>query len=305
MEFSGLPFVAGSIRGERCWLLRNGELHSPQQPFWWKPGENLSMCLRSANGRFHVNINDLLLKHFLPGKEITCIEYDQGGKHFTVYAPDLVTASYTGGLPFVASPSNPEYYLTVHWRELHLNVNWCDSENDKPLLETSIQRGTERIPWRDFHSVAQKIYRHDHANCTCGFYAYLNGINGYQSNCHVIGVIEGYGETTIGTRGFRAQKAKILALAPTVPFQSSRDKNDVIFSMDFANISRNGLSRFNLVRRKENRAEVYYANTENHTYATNKNDWKLLKANYPDAVLFRNVDLMRKEFPATKVDEVL
>lgn len=51
---------------------------------------------------------------------------------------------------------------------------------------------------------------------SCGFYAYFDGkdSNGYGStDPNISGVIEGYGEVLIGTKGFRAKKARILALA--------------------------------------------------------------------------------------------
>lgn len=48
-------------------------------------------------------------------------------------------------------------------------------------------------------------------NCTCGFYAYYAPPTPPATNS-ISGVIEGYGETTVGTDGFRASKGKILAL---------------------------------------------------------------------------------------------
>lgn len=56
-----------------------------------------------------------------------------------------------------------------------------------------------------------------HALDTCkhGFYAYYDGSDDYHSGVRVTGVIEGYGETLIGTRGFRCMKARIVALCIT------------------------------------------------------------------------------------------
>lgn len=48
--------------------------------------------------------------------------------------------------------------------------------------------------------------------CKCGFYGYYDGSDDYHQQGHVSGVVEGYGETVIGTRGFRAMKARIVAL---------------------------------------------------------------------------------------------
>lgn len=59
---------------------------------------------------------------------------------------------------------------------------------------------------------------HDLASCNCGFYAYYDGgANDYEASGKVHGVVDAWGETTIGTRGFRASKAKILALAVPAP----------------------------------------------------------------------------------------
>lgn len=53
---------------------------------------------------------------------------------------------------------------------------------------------------------------HQQASCTCGFYAYYEGFNEYAQAERITGVIEGYGETQIGTRGFKSAKARIVAL---------------------------------------------------------------------------------------------
>lgn len=49
--------------------------------------------------------------------------------------------------------------------------------------------------------------------CTCGFYAFFdNDENQWHEPGQIKGLIEGYGLTTVGTRGFRCEKAKIRAL---------------------------------------------------------------------------------------------
>lgn len=48
--------------------------------------------------------------------------------------------------------------------------------------------------------------------CGCGFYAYFDGTNTYAKADRVSAVIEGYGVCTVGTRGFRAEKARLLAI---------------------------------------------------------------------------------------------
>lgn len=45
--------------------------------------------------------------------------------------------------------------------------------------------------------------------CECGFWAYFE--DGFSAHGDVVGVVESYGKTTIGTKGFRAERARIVA----------------------------------------------------------------------------------------------
>lgn len=64
---------------------------------------------------------------------------------------------------------------------------------------------------------------HDMSQCGHGFYAYYDGSNDYAADGRISAVIEGYGETVIGTRGFRSSKARIVALcSPKSPSTGSR-----------------------------------------------------------------------------------
>ena len=48
-------------------------------------------------------------------------------------------------------------------------------------------------------------------DCSCGFYAYFSP-GADQLSGDVEGIIEGYGRVTVGSKGFRAERAKIVAL---------------------------------------------------------------------------------------------
>lgn len=61
----------------------------------------------------------------------------------------------------------------------------------------------------EYHIVSSG-HRFDPA-CECGFWAYDEG--GFKAHGSVVGVIEGYGKTTVGTKGFRSEKARIVALS--------------------------------------------------------------------------------------------
>jgi hypothetical protein len=50
-------------------------------------------------------------------------------------------------------------------------------------------------------------------SCGCGFWAYhAGGDRPKPSDERAIGIVEGYGRTIIGTKGFRSQKARIVAV---------------------------------------------------------------------------------------------
>lgn len=49
--------------------------------------------------------------------------------------------------------------------------------------------------------------------CTCGFYAYFDrGHNPHHKQSNILGIVEGFGVMTVGSRGFRCSKARIRAL---------------------------------------------------------------------------------------------
>jgi hypothetical protein len=50
-------------------------------------------------------------------------------------------------------------------------------------------------------------------DCTCGFYAYFDrGHNPHHKEGQILGIVEGFGVMTVGSRGFRCSKARIRAL---------------------------------------------------------------------------------------------
>lgn len=62
---------------------------------------------------------------------------------------------------------------------------------------------------------------HSMLDCSCGFYAYYRRQRNrfakrdtYRFFVPVIGIIEGTGETVVGTKGFRSKKARLVAVAP-------------------------------------------------------------------------------------------
>lgn len=66
--------------------------------------------------------------------------------------------------------------------------------------------------WPSMKITEDGDHRVANAHCTCGFYAYFDGGNDYDRFHTITGIVEGYGTVTVGSRGFRAAKARIVAL---------------------------------------------------------------------------------------------
>ena len=106
---------------------------------------------------------------------------------------------------------------------LHRVGQWLPGEN---RAECQKYPNKEIIPDIEGESTSERQERvrvwkssHDMDSCEHGFYAYFGASNLEDSyNPVVSGLIEGYGEVLIGTKGFRAAKARILALS-VEPFQ--------------------------------------------------------------------------------------
>lgn len=93
-------------------------------------------------------------------------------------------------------------------------------ENDPYLIRAFLTQMT--AAWTSSaHLLPAPEQPHEFETCHCGFYGYYDGSNDYRHrvNTRVSGVVEGFGETLIGTRGFRCSKARIVALTihdPTI-----------------------------------------------------------------------------------------
>lgn len=92
---------------------------------------------------------------------------------------------------------------------------WADGENqakcaltDSTFYSFESNDGAER-----YFSAPKPEHRVGGIDCTCGYYGYFAGNdNEFQAGVHVESVIEAWGKMTLGNRGFRASKARIVAL---------------------------------------------------------------------------------------------
>lgn len=213
-----LEFAAGSIRGVRSFALdKLGRLTGIHHKQIWLPGENVAKCNAKPGGK--------------ATKAMTA---------FSQY-PELGARRYAE-IQGLAPPPRNEFtrkairrpgWLSGGLLDLDLDYtrDWGrDHEDDKLVID-----------WLQ-EQIKQEPKEHDFATCKCGFYAFFDGSDEYSnmdrensyarmvqsmwttssstkavsarndSYAPVSAVIEAYGETLIGEKGFRASKAKILAL---------------------------------------------------------------------------------------------
>jgi hypothetical protein len=121
-------------------------------------------------------------------------------------APDLVLGSVTGvrwwhlRMPDFDSVRVSELSLTG----VHASQPWGRGENTARCARMRVPFSQDRTP----HEAPE-------ASCGCGFWAYWTPPekpNPHNFGVPVLGVIEGYGRTLIGDRGFRCARARITAL---------------------------------------------------------------------------------------------
>lgn len=86
-----------------------------------------------------------------------------------------------------------------------------------PQYENTIITPGENIASCDRSSYYKKDPDHVATiDCTCGWYCYWDRKSRYTDG-KVFAIIEGYGRATVGTKGFRAQKMKVLAIVDDRP----------------------------------------------------------------------------------------
>lgn len=102
--------------------------------------------------------------------------------------------------------------------------------------------------------------------CKCGFYAYLdNEYNPHHRSGQVLGIVEGFGVATVGSRGFRASKARIVALV-----------------------------------QPEGRVRIAISANPVFTLIVGDAEFSTIRSNYPDVPVFPTLDAALAEFPLTE-----
>lgn len=173
----GLALGVGVVTGARSFRIDAlGRLTGVTYQQVWTPGENLAEC-RAPKGLGSVHHGAVV-----PRNAIRIVAEDAVSVTFEVADPQSMQTIYSTiyGTPSIQRV--PTYQDVTVPKSLPV-------ETDKPTEEHGI------------------------AGCGHGFYGYYDGSNDYYTQGYVSGVVEGYGEVIIGTRGFRCMKARIIALS--------------------------------------------------------------------------------------------
>jgi hypothetical protein len=130
--------------------------------------------------------------------------------------------------------------------------------------------------------------------CMCGFWAYTAGIHRMEAlGPVVVGMIEGWGRMVIGPKGFRAEKARIVALCfPNRLAEQPPALKDGPLAVPWRWVS----------QALTHRSAVY------DVAAPHLLPLKLqgiVTRLYPDAAVFRSVEAMHNEFPTTDLSALL
>lgn len=317
--------MLGSIRGERCWrATEGGGLISPQQSWNWLDGENVSKCRGAREWKGSADELLELIRGGIgfPNKEVISVDFTNDYRHNGFF---VNWVSHEQRRMKVVGLDDPDTFWTM---------KASDKYPDAVLeLKYEIEyepavRGRDWITWDILWLLVGESPDHQFADCTCGFYAYLNGVNDYISAGRVIGVVEGYGETLIGRRGFRSNKARILALAPSPekPKTSSGSggnggSGSMVVNGRMVNWSSlptppQGVGQaFVSMGAAASRATHGWtsvaasggggAGATTFGKPTSEPNWDEIRAMYPGVAIFDNHETMRLEFPATDLKEVL
>lgn len=195
-DFNGKEeFAAGDVRGTRAFRVdEKGRLKGVVYETVWKPGENVAVCYR--------------------GVDPEEIKYRPGG-----WSRGVVSGSSGAFTPVPGRPGNAggtSRFGPISAAAVRA-AGGLSSVNPAPS-GTRCTCGCNQLI-ADLYQRSEAPCSGVEVHCQCGFYAYQEGSNDYFTPTGsdpmrgmVGAVVRGYGRVVLGTRGFRAAKAEILAI---------------------------------------------------------------------------------------------
>lgn len=186
-EFSGIGFAAGVVRGTRSFDVdKLGRLTGVSYKQVWTPGENEATCRKDESGWGALNTAIKTMNFYID------------------------TASYSSAIRSAAAVESHRR----SWTDAILGTSpqTARAAEEAAARVKAEREEKEKVEAEKARLEAEKKARDTLADCSHGFYGYYDGSNDYYKQGYVMGVVEGYGETVIGTRGFRCMKARIVAI---------------------------------------------------------------------------------------------
>lgn len=195
--FGNVPFLMGSVHGEKSWQITRSPqgrllLQSPQFPMLWETGEQEAEC-RVTRNRWDIRQLERAVNRYCDSIHCTLLD---------------------GEINMDANGWQNQWQMRLQIRfgqgvtlPRDFVGNWTTGAKDQIEATTMFDLDEFMKQWGDSEANV-----HNLADCMCGFYAYLTGHNEYHTDDRATGIIEGWGEVLIGTKGFRATKARVVAL---------------------------------------------------------------------------------------------
>jgi hypothetical protein len=213
------PLVLGSVLGGRVWNWNTefNMLESPVKRLRWHGGVMESCCDYGSRGSV-VNRSfwHKVMRSFLPeGTKLDSYSLSEHSMNDVLYENK---PSYYQVYWYV-NFSDSKKYLEFKKRGVKIESAEEDKYDRSIMLRGSVAVSSSEIARRATEFGARK--HSFQADCSCGFYAYFSEeVNEYvhPGMAQVVGIIEGTGETVVGTKGFRSSKARIVALSPSPAF---------------------------------------------------------------------------------------
>lgn len=207
----------GSLIGYRhfkvCRVGERLDILSPAYPFPWQDGENLARC---ANlGGYEAVTLDVEIKR-QERHESRLAERARSSRRTRTYS---LTPGFSREFWDVAAGDDV-------WHRISYDSELNNLHRELEATRNEIARLKAIREEREAFDRGEHRLKH----CSCGFYASFSPKKDfyYQSmDQHLHGVVESYGKIVTGTLGFRAQKLRILALAPYQ--RTIREYDDEVF----------------------------------------------------------------------------
>lgn len=215
----GAPLMLGSVFGHRVWEFEGGFLTSPSYAFAWDADVMEAKC--TYPGLFQQRLKNHKVRDFiLDGSEYKGYDIQPNGDIHVRWRAEV------SGVTDLPDEDEQHPLVKLDIKECSYVNSW--SGNVRRWWEINGYTILNNPGMRNafYEALTTERSPNEHMDlCSCGFYAYFRGQRNlfHDENTPVIGVIEGFGETLIGEKGFRCRKARIVALAP---YSSSRKRLD-------------------------------------------------------------------------------